>query len=72
MINRHKSIVTYDKGFSTQALPTLVKNMELQLQVIQLLLQFNNGSISYESQQQKRKIKFEKKEKNNIVISNRK
>jgi hypothetical protein len=54
MINRHKFIVTYVKGFSTQALQTLVKNMELQLQVIQLLLQFNNGSISYESQQQKR------------------
>jgi hypothetical protein len=47
MINRHKSIVTYVKGFSTQAFQTLVKNMELQLQVIQLLLQFNNGSISY-------------------------
>jgi hypothetical protein len=46
--------------------------MELQLQVIQLLLQFNNGSISYESQQQKREKKIEKKGKKNILISNRK
>jgi hypothetical protein len=61
MINKHKSIVTYVKGFPTQALQTLVKNMELQLQVIQLLLQFNNGSISYESQQQKNEKKIEKK-----------
>jgi hypothetical protein len=29
--------------------------MELQLQIIQLLLQSNNGSISYDSQQQKKK-----------------
>jgi len=60
MINRHKSIVTYVKGFSTQAFQTLVKKMELQLQVIQLLLQFNNGSISYENQQQKRNFFLKK------------
>jgi hypothetical protein len=63
MINKHKSIVTYVKGFSTQAFQTLVKNMELQLQVIQLLLQFNNGSISYENQQQRRKQNSKKGEK---------
>jgi hypothetical protein len=37
--------------------------MELQLQIIQLLLQFNNGSISYDSQQQKKKKKLKKKRK---------
>jgi len=68
MINRQKSIVTYVKGFTTQALQTLVKNMELQLQVIQLLLlQFNNGSISYESQQQKRKKKIWKRRRKTIL-----
>jgi hypothetical protein len=63
MIDKHKSIVTYVKGFSTQAFQTLVKNMELQLKVIQLLLQFNNGSISYENQQQRRGKKFKKRRK---------
>ncbi len=34
--------------------------MELQLQVIQLLFQFNNGSISYEIQQQQKGKKLRK------------
>jgi hypothetical protein len=72
MINKHKSIVTYVKGFSTQALQNLVKNMELQSQVIQLLLQVNNGSISYESQQQKGNFFLKNKEEKKFIIFNRK
>jgi hypothetical protein len=40
--------------------------MELQLQVIQLLLQFNNGSMNYESQQQKMKQKKGEKQYCNL------